>query len=451
MGASRPSARAVVLAVASALLVLSVAWPAVTGATATEGTADSPWHHRAADGSLAVDLWYGYTSTCPYCRAARPFIEGLERDLPWLTVHWMQADGEDAMAAVARLDELAAMAGSRFESVPIFLFGGRAMVGWESEATTGARLEAGLIAYRASLGVDPATSPPPIEDEAADETVVTLPLLGRLDAATASLPLMAVVLGGLDSLNPCALAVLLFLMSVLAGSGDRRRMALVGGVFVAVTGIVTFVLMAAWLNVFLLFGALRWVTVAAGVAAVVVALINLKDHVWFGRGVSLVIPGSARPTIFGRMLDIPEKARLRAILLTTVIVAAVANMYEMLCTGGFPVVFTRALTLQELPAPAYYGYLLLYALVYVVPPALIVLGFVVTLGSRGVSVREARDLKLLSGLLMLGFGMLLLLAPDLLSELGATLTLFGGAVAAWLVILVAGRLAARRSAPHPAR
>lgn len=426
---------------------------AVTAASPGPDETTSPWHHRADDGSLAIDLWFGYSSTCPHCREAEPFLDRLEEELPWLVVHRLQVNAPDSGPAIAHLDELARLVGESFEYVPTFLFAERIVVGWDSDLTTGVTIDAALTAYRASLLGDPGTSDDPGAVTEPDggpgtpaDTTVSLPLLGPIDASQASLPVLAVVLGGLDAFNPCALAVLLFLLSVLAGTRDRRRIVLVGGIFVAVSGLAYFVFMAAWLNVFLIFGALRWVTIAAGMAAVAAALINLKDHFWFRRGISLQLPESARPAVFGRILDISESTRLRAMILTTVLVAVVANAYEMLCTGGFPVVFTRVLTLQELPAPAYYAYLALYCLVYVTPPALMVLFFVMTLGSRGLSVREARDLKLLSGLLMLGFGLLLLLAPDLLTDLGATVALFGGALLTWLLMVVLGRLAGRRSA-----
>jgi hypothetical protein len=175
----------------------------------------------------------------------------------------------------------------------------------------------------------------------------------------------------------------------------------------------------------------------AGLAAVIAALINLKDpcgRTW------RVTHAAESAAVFGRILDIGETSRLRVMVATTILVAAVANTYEMLCTGGFPLVFTRVLTLQELPAVVYYGYLALYCLVFVLPAILIVVAFLVTLGRRGVSVREARDLKLLSGLLMLGFGLLLLLAPDQLSGLGATIGLFAVALITWVAILAAERL-----------
>ena len=94
------------------------------------------------------------------------------------------------------------------------------------------------------------------------------------------------------------------------------------------------------------------------------------------------------------------------------------NFYELLCTAGFPMVYTRMLTLQELGPGTHYLYLALYNGVYVIPLAVIVGMFAFTLGARKLSEREGRLLKSMSGLMMLQLGMLLMLAPELLNRLG---------------------------------
>ena len=100
----------------------------------------------------------------------------------------------------------------------------------------------------------------------------------------------------------------------------------------------------------------------------------------------------------------------------TVTLALAANAYELLCTAGFPLVFTRILTLADLSASAYYAYLALYNLVYVLPLLVIVIVFVVTLGARKLKEEEGRILNLLSGLMMLCLGLVLLCAPEALSH-----------------------------------
>jgi hypothetical protein len=103
-------------------------------------------------------------------------------------------------------------------------------------------------------------------------------------------------------------------------------------------------------------------------------------------------------------------------LVGTVALALAANSYELLCTAGFPMVYTRVLTLQELSGWSYYAYLVLYNLIYVLPLAAIVLVFTFTLGARKLSEREGRVLKLLSGVMMLGLGVTMLLRPEALGS-----------------------------------
>jgi uncharacterized membrane protein HdeD (DUF308 family) len=113
----------------------------------------------------------------------------------------------------------------------------------------------------------------------------------------------------------------------------------------------------------------------------------------------------------------------------TVFLAIAANFYELLCTAGFPMVYTRLLTLSELPPAGHYLYLALYNLIYVVPLGLIVLAFVRSMGARKLTEREGRLLKLLSGAMMLELGTLLLVAPEWLNNLFVALSLLGIAVA----------------------
>jgi hypothetical protein len=462
----RSARRRVVIATLGFALgfVLAAAAPPALGADPSPAP-PNPWSHVDAAGEPVVDLWFGWSSTCPHCARAHAWLADFAPTAPWLQVHSLQVDGDDADASIAVLLGLADLVGEQIGGVPAFLFAGRLETGFDEAATTGRQLEQALATFHASLvaAASPSPSPGPLGSPSAsgapspsapagggspadEPPMVTLPGVGTVDATTLSLPLLTLVLGGLDAVNPCALSILLFLVSALVGARSRRRIVLVGGTFVVVSGGIYLLLMAAWLNVFLLFGELRLVTVVAGAAAIVAGIVNVKDFGWFGRGPSLVIPGSARPAIFGRLLDLSETVALPALLGATVLVAAVVSAYEMLCTGGFPVVFTRVLTLADLPVAAYYGYLLLYIGVYILPMLAIVAVFAATLGTRGVTVNEARRLKLLSGLLMLGIGGLLLFAADRLSDLSWTIGLFAVAIGVWLVAVTVDR---RRARPTP--
>jgi len=225
-------------------------------------------------------------------------------------------------------------------------------------------------------------------------------------------------------------------------------MAIVGFTFIAISGVLYFVFMAAWMNVFLVTSHLPWITAAAGTVAISVALLNLKDYAWPGSRGSLSIPDAAKPNLYRRMRGLVGNDRFIPVLGATVALAVVANSYELLCTAGLPMVFTRVLTLSELSTPGYYAYLALYNVIYVVPLLGIVVAFVWTLGSRKLQPEEGRALKLLSGTMMLGLGSVLLLAPEMLEQIGAAVGILAGAVTVTLVVILVDRVI-HRSLPTP--
>lgn len=371
------------------------------------GSAAPVWRESDAQGATVVHLYFFWSKRCPHCLEAKPFVDSLATRYPWLKVH--SAEIMDHPENLRQYLDMAAALGMSAQSVPGFFICGELVTGYISAEESGAALVGKALACRAqTAGGAPPTG------------AATVPWLGNVYAADASLPALTVIIAGLDAFNPCAFFVLLFLLSLLVHARDRSKMLLVGGVFVFFSGLIYFLFMAAWLNVFLMLEELRYVTLGAGIVAVTVALVNIKDFFWFKAGVSLSIPDSAKPLLYQRMRNLVAAAHWPSVLAGTAALAIVANAYELLCTAGFPMVYTRILTLRGLQATDYYLWLALYNVVYVVPLAVIVLVFTYTLGGRKLQEKEGRLLKLVSGNMMLGLGLSLLFAPELLDNLGAT-------------------------------
>ncbi len=395
--------------------------------------AETRWSEAGGDGQPVLQFYFFWSLTCPHCLAARPEIEAIARERPWLKLHSQELTQHPDN--VTRYQTMALELRETAASVPALLFCGEIHVGWGEGA--GAFIAQRLDACHARL-LSGTAAPQP----ASAEPRIELPLIGAIDPAGLSLPALTLVLAGLDAFNPCAFFVLLFLLSMLAHQKSRARMLAIGGVFVLVSGLMYFAFMAAWLNVFQLFGHLAWVTLAAGTLALFVGVVNVKDFFRFEQGLSLSIPDSKKPDIFRRARAILAAERLPAMLAATVFLAIAANFYELLCTAGFPMVYTRLLTLADLSPVARYGYLAAYNLIYIVPLALIVFAFVRTLGARKLSEREGRLLKLLSGVMMLELGLLLLLAPERLSQVGIAFGLMALAVG---VTWIAARVSRART------
>jgi hypothetical protein len=239
----------------------------------------------------------------------------------------------------------------------------------------------------------------------------------------------------MDAFNPCAFFVLLFLLSMMVHSRSRRRMALIGGIFVFFSGAIYFLFMAAWLNLFIYLGELRVITLIAGAIAVLIALVNIKDYFWFKRGFSLSIADDEKPKLIDRIRQLLRLDSITTVIVATVILAVVANSYELLCTAGFPMVYTRILTLRSLPVESYYLYLLFYNLIYILPLLTIVAVFTIKLGSRKLSEQEGMVLKLLSGIMMLMLGGLLIVSPESLNNIvAAALIIVASISVTWLTV-----------------
>ncbi len=246
----------------------------------------------------------------------------------------------------------------------------------------------------------------------ADAGFIEIPWIGkRVSIDEVGLPAFTVAIGLLDGFNPCSMWVLVLMVSMLASVGDRRRMIAIAGTFVAIQGIAYFAFMAAWLNLFLLIGISRASEIALGVIALVAGLVHVKDFFAFGRGVSLSIPAAAKPGIYQRMRRLLHEQSLAMAIAGTVVLAILVQLVELLCTSGLPALYTRILTLRKLDPWSYYGYLLLYNVMYMLDDVILLAIGVVTLSQKRLQEKEGRMLKLLSGLVMLLLGLYLILVP----------------------------------------
>ena len=334
---------------------------------------------------------------CPHCAAAKQYLPQLQQQYPQLQIRLRavdaDADARDALLFHAKRAQLWP------PGVPLFVIGDWVSLGFESAEITGPALQTMIDA--ALAGQRPAPTAAEVDS-----------LMGTLRLETLGLPLFTLALGLLDGFNPCAMWVLLFLLSLLVHMNDRRRMALVAGCFVAVSGAVYYLFMAAWLNVFLLVGWSRGLQQFLAGIALLIGLLNLKDAIVPGRGPSLHIPDAAKPSLYARMRRILATRETAAALLGVSVLAVIVNVIELLCTAGLPALYTAVLAQQPLSTAAHYGYLALYIAGYIADDSLMVATAVWALHRAKLSERGGRWLKLISAVVMLSLGLVMLWHPE---------------------------------------
>jgi len=332
---------------------------------------------------------------CPHCAKAKLFLKDFQQEHPRLKIVFHELDYD--RDAAEKLDMHFRRADRWPPGVPSFVYSGHLLVGFHSAEKTGPELLT-LINQQeppASLRV----------------TRVETPLFGTLDVETLGLPLFTLAIGLLDGFNPCAMWVLLFLLSLLVHLHDRLRMTLIAGTFVLVSGIVYYAFMAAWLNVFLAVGMSAALRTGLGLLAVVIGLVNIKDF-RSSTGFTLSIPTGVKPGLYSRMRSIVNSGSLLWALASAAVLAVLVNIIELLCTAGFPAIYTAILVQQELSPVAHYAYLALYILGYLTDDALMVGTAVLALSSKKLTESAGRWLKLVSGLVMLILGAVMILRPE---------------------------------------
>ena len=402
-------------------------------ATSSYAAEEITWYEKDSDEQVFIHLYFFWSQKCPHCLEAQPYLVELDREFSWLKLHSYELLG--SKENVRRYTDMAKVFGNDASSVPAMMFCGNLLSGFDKKETTGKFLRSSLLScYQFARESSPDNSTV-FKLGSEIRPTITLPLIGEVATDEYSLPFLTVLIAGMDAFNPCAFFVLLFLLSMMVHGRSRARMVLIGGVFVFFSGAIYFFFMAAWLNLFIYLGELRVMTLIAGLLAVVIASINIKDYFWFKRGVTLTISDGKKPVLFDRIRQLLRLDSLMTVVIATVVLAIVANSYELLCTAGFPMVYTRILTLNALPEQSYYLYLLLYNLVYILPLLTIVVIFSVKLGSRKLSEKEGMVLKLLSGVMMLMLGLLLLVAPQMLNDVLTALSLLLAAIlSTWLIV-----------------
>ena len=317
--------------------------------------------------------------------------------------------------------------------MPTIIINGQIVQGYETDEKTGTQLKKMLESCRASdSGCKPFTeflaSDDTVEVRSAAEGTCTehceadldkyvwdLPILGRIDLTLLSLPALSILLGFLDGFNPCAMWVLITLLTLLINTHDMRKVWVIGGTFLFVSGVIYYLFIAAWLNVFLLVGYNVWVQKIIGIIAIAGGGFYLYEALGKDPNVCKVTNLKSRQRTIERMKQIMQISAWPAMILGVSVLAISVNMIELVCTAGLPAIFTQILAFNDVTNLERYSYLGLYILLYMIDDLVIFGIAVMTLHATGLTTKYRRFTLIFGGLLMYALGLLLIFAPEALT------------------------------------
>jgi glutaredoxin len=352
-----------------------------------------------ASGALfAQDLIIYTQSGCPYCDQAREFLEEGKKQHPGFQFEERNLT-QDPEALTAYLDVIIQHE-IEIPAVPLILVGDQVFVGYRAPQTP--QLLADLLGWG-----DGDTRP---DDSEPAELMPSWLSLDRF-----GLPAFTVILGLMDGFNPCAMWVLMFLLSMLVHVKSRKRMFLIAGIFVLVSGVIYFLFMAAWLNFFLAFRWSAYLRILIGLLGLIMAGFHLKDFFMGFKGPSLSISMADKNKIGTVIRSVITARNMPLAILMVSTLAVLVNFYELLCTAGLPALYTQILVNQNVEGARFYGFLLLYNAAYIFDDSVMVFSATWALSSQRLNPPAGRALKGLSGALLLLLSLLLIFRPDWLS------------------------------------
>lgn len=371
----------------------------------------------AEDNDVTIHLFWA--KGCPHCAQEKVFLQSLQQKYPRLAV--VDYEITSKRENLELLEKTGKELDADVSGVPFTVIGKQYISGYLDDKTTGALIEQLVIDAQENGSTDLVGSLVAKNDE--NQTVkqainipesIALPLFGRVEIKNLSLPALTFIIALLDGFNPCAMWVLLFLISLLLGMKDKVRMWILGIAFIAASAFVYFLFLATWLNLFLFLGFVIWVRVVIGLVALGAGGYYLRDYIVNKDAACKVTGGEKRQKVFARLREITQSRQFLLALGGIILLAFAVNLVELICSAGLPAVYTQILAMAKLPSWQYYLYLLFYILIFMLDDLFVFIVAMTTLKAVGLESKYARYSHLIGGVLMLIIGLLLLFKPELL-------------------------------------
>jgi hypothetical protein len=122
--------------------------------------------------------------------------------------------------------------------------------------------------------------------------------------------------------------------------------------------------------------------------------------------------GEERQAFREKLKSVISRNSLLLSLCGMVVLAFMVNLIEIVCSAGFPAIYTQVLSLSRLPSWQYYSYILLYILFFMLDDMFVFVAAMLTFEITGMTTKYVRIARLVGGLLMLLVGMLLIFRPQ---------------------------------------
>ncbi|MDD4547906.1 MAG: hypothetical protein PHI05_04115 [Bacilli bacterium] len=375
----------------------------------------------SAKASEKVNVHLFYSDDCPHCKKEITLLDKLEKENKIVVYKYELSNSTLYKDLVSKVRKTFNIDNSY---VPLTVIGTNHYIGYNDN--TAIKIE-NTVAYYSNKTYqdivteiinnqfDPATDEFVVDE--IEESLIKIPYLGLINPKEISLPIIAAVIGLVDGFNPCAMWVLLFLISTLIGMKSKKRMWILGLTFIITSAFIYLLFMASWLKVAVTITSVTWMKILIGVVAITAGLVNLKSYLKKLKEEDgcTVVDDKKRNKIIDKIKKVTTEKSLVFALIGIMALAISVNIIELACSAGLPLLFTQILAMNDLNSIQYVIYMLIYILFFLIDDIIIFAIAMVTLELTGVSTKYSKYSHLIGGIIMIIIGLLLLFNPSLLS------------------------------------
>ena len=371
-----------------------------------------------------VNLYLFHSKDCLHCKAELKWLNEIKDDYDYLNVHEFEVTRNEDNSGL--LEKVKTKFQTNTPYVPFTVIGEQYWIGF-GDNTKSEILEyietydnnsRNIVeeAIQGNLDVVEKNNNQDEEDtENATKYEKDIPLLGKVNVKEVSIPLMSIVIGLVDGFNPCAMWILIFLISILMGMNNRKRMWILGLTFIITSALVYLGFMFAWFNVAVSLLQIMWVRFIVALFAIIGAGINLNS--WY-KSVKQkddgcqVVDNKKRKKIMNYIREFTGKKSFIIAIIGIMGLAVSVNLIELACSAGLPLLFTQIRALNNVTTLASIGYTSLYILCFLFDDLLIFIIAMITFKITGISTKYTKYSHLIGGIIMLIIGILMIFKPD---------------------------------------
>ncbi len=249
-----------------------------------------------------------------------------------------------------------------------------------------------------------------------DRDTVNLPIIGEVNIGEVSLLAGAIILGFIDGFNPCAMWVLILLISVLLNAKNKKKAFFLGVIFLSASALVYFLIMMSWLVVATQLTTIKIFRYLIGALAVIFGVYNI--YAYFRnrkRDIGCEVTNETKRTkIINKIKNVVTEKHFLIAAIGIIGLAFTVNLIELACSAGLPLLYTSILTFNNLSPVAYIGYVLIYVFFFLLDDLIIFSLAMITFRVTGISNRYTKYSHIIGGIIMLLIGVMLIFFPNLI-------------------------------------